>query len=74
MAHIGVERLAAGHREEGPANHHEGDRTRAPKIGHRRQGTEGRKYDGRFQNPYHAQAGFIGGLFGPIMFVWPPSP
>ena len=40
MAHVGVKRLAAGHREESAADHGQGERTGVPEIGDGRQGTE----------------------------------
>ena len=47
MAHVGVERLAAGHRQERAADHRERQRSRVREVSERRQRTERREDRGR---------------------------
>ena len=52
VAHVGVERLAAGHGQESAADHDEGDRPGMPEIGDSGQWAQRRKH-GRFPDDSH---------------------
>ena len=55
MAHVGVERFAARHREKGAADHDEGQRPGAPEVGHGRQRAQRGEHRRRPDDPADAE-------------------
>ena len=55
MAHVGVERFAAGHGQESAADHDKGQRPGVPKIGDGRSRAERREHGGRLDDSDDAE-------------------